>query len=696
MRVQVFKRVIELGLTVLLALAVTIPPVKVAGGPSIGCTGHTGIVTIISDNLSSTIGSLRWEIACASPGATITFASALAGQTITLTRGEIIIDKDLTIDGSILSTPVSISGNSSSRIFRIPEASVTLKSLKVINGKASDCPAAGVGACGGGIYNNGTLTLSDSTVSNNKAVASGLPSNGGGIYNVHSLDVSNSTFSGNMADNGGGIYYSVESGSPPPLVLTLSNSTFSGNTANQQGGAIYKENSDSHVVLSYTTIVGNRAEVTGGGVDSNNDGNGLYLNNVILSNNRPGNCWTGDNAETYDYNIFSDDSCHFGNTATDGTHDLNNTNPRIGPLANNYGSTQTFALLPGSPAIDPGTNGSTCPATDQRGVARPVGTSCDTGAFEFDPLPQVLVKDSSPSDGGAVTGGISTLKVVFNKDVLHDGSSKAANNVINYLLVGAGTNDVVDTRSCLGGRLPDDIKVVVNSVSYDFATFTATLAVNGGVSLPVGVYKLFICGTTSITDPFGLKLNYGLSDASLNFRVIQAAASAAVVVPATGFIPDQVTALPEQTVAYADLGDLWLEIPRLGVQMPIVGVPQSGGGWDVSWLGNNAGWLNGSAFPTHAGNAVLTGHVWNADNTPGPFAGLNQLWWGDKVIVHAWGGQYLYEVRSVEQVSPGNATAMLEHEDLPWVTLVTCRGYDAATGGYQYRVLVRAVLVDMK
>jgi LPXTG-site transpeptidase (sortase) family protein len=127
-----------------------------------------------------------------------------------------------------------------------------------------------------------------------------------------------------------------------------------------------------------------------------------------------------------------------------------------------------------------------------------------------------------------------------------------------------------------------------------------------------------------------------------------------------------------------------------------VGVPQSGGGWDVSWLGNNAGWLNGSAFPTHAGNAVLTGHVWNADNTPGPFAGLNQLWWGDKVIVHAWGGQYLYEVRSVEQVSPGNATAMLEHEDLPWVTLVTCRGYDAATGGYQYRVLVRAVLVDIK
>jgi len=53
-------------------------------------------------------------------------------------------------------------------------------------------------------------------------------------------------------------------------------------------------------------------------------------------------------------------------------------------------------------------------------------------------------------------------------------------------------------------------------------------------------------------------------------------------------------------------------------------------------------------------------------------------------------------VRSVSQVSPGSTAAMLKHEELPWVTLVTCRGYDEASNSYRYRVLVRAVLVEVK
>jgi LPXTG-site transpeptidase (sortase) family protein len=66
------------------------------------------------------------------------------------------------------------------------------------------------------------------------------------------------------------------------------------------------------------------------------------------------------------------------------------------------------------------------------------------------------------------------------------------------------------------------------------------------------------------------------------------------------------------------------------------------------------------------------------------------------VIVHAWGAQYVYEVRSVQQVSPADTAAMMKHEDLPWVTLMTCRGYDEASNSYKYRVLVRAVLVEVK
>ncbi|KAF0107827.1 MAG: putative cell surface glycoprotein [Anaerolineaceae bacterium] len=169
----------------------------------------------------------------------------------------------------------------------------------------------------------------------------------------------------------------------------------------------------------------------------------------------------------------------------------------------------------------------------------------------------------------------------------------------------------------------------------------------------------------------------------------------APALPATGFAPDRVTALPEQSVAYA-ASDLRLEIPRLGVSMDIVGVPQSGNTWDVSWLGKNAGWLQGTAFPTWNGNSVLTGHVWNADNSAGPFVYLNTLWYGDRIIVHAWGQQYTYEVRSVTQVRPDSTSAAFAHKDTPWLTLTTCRSWDADKGTYRYRVIVQAALVSVK
>ncbi len=171
----------------------------------------------------------------------------------------------------------------------------------------------------------------------------------------------------------------------------------------------------------------------------------------------------------------------------------------------------------------------------------------------------------------------------------------------------------------------------------------------------------------------------------------------AVSLPSTGFAPNRVTFLTQPSIRYANLGTLWLEIPRMGVELPIVGVPQSEDGtWDVSWLGNDAGWLNGSAFPTHSGNSVLTGHVYDAYGRPGPFVHLNGLWYGDEIIVHAWGVQYVYEVRSVLQVSPDATATLLKHEDLSWVTLVTCRGYDETSNSYKYRIIVRAVLVQVK
>jgi LPXTG-site transpeptidase (sortase) family protein len=298
--------------------------------------------------------------------------------------------------------------------------------------------------------------------------------------------------------------------------------------------------------------------------------------------------------------------------------------------------------------------------------------------------------------------GPASFSIVFNEDVrdlFGNTDPDDVTNPENYLLVKAAANGEFHTLSCAGNLVPDDSKIDVDEVLNNSETHTATVNINAGVPLADGIYKLFVCGTTSIVDLAGVPLNGG-DDIVYNFRVgassTDPATLAAAAVPATGFAPYQVTNLPTQSTAYAELGDLWLEIPRLGVQMPIVGVPQSNGIWDVTWLGDDAGWLDGTAFPTWAGNSVLTGHVVDANGKAGPFRYLNTLWYSDQVVVHAWGAEYVYEVRGVSQVGPGSTAQMLKHEELPWVTLVTCRGYDEATNSYKYRVLVRAVLVDVK
>jgi LPXTG-site transpeptidase (sortase) family protein len=173
----------------------------------------------------------------------------------------------------------------------------------------------------------------------------------------------------------------------------------------------------------------------------------------------------------------------------------------------------------------------------------------------------------------------------------------------------------------------------------------------------------------------------------------------AASLPSTGFAAGRISNLPEQpaTKAYTDEGMI-LNIPALGLKTAIVGVPKdSEGGWDVSWLGNSIGYLSGTAFPTWAGNSVLTGHVYNADGQPGPFVHLDRLKWGQQMVIQAWGQQYIYEVRSVEtRVSPSNTSALTKHEAYPWLTLITCQGYDEKTDSYRWRTVVRAVLVKVQ
>jgi LPXTG-site transpeptidase (sortase) family protein len=163
--------------------------------------------------------------------------------------------------------------------------------------------------------------------------------------------------------------------------------------------------------------------------------------------------------------------------------------------------------------------------------------------------------------------------------------------------------------------------------------------------------------------------------------------------PPTGFAPGVITRLPQQPSekSYAAT-TISLEIPSLGVRTSIVGVPLVNGDWDVSWLWRQAGWLDGTAFPGWNGNSALTGHVYLPDGTPGPFVNLGSLKWGDTIIVRAYGSMYVYEVRENRTIRP-NDMSVLKSEDIPWLTLITCKNYDEATNTYANRTTVRAVLI---
>jgi hypothetical protein len=126
--------------------------------------------------------------------------------------------------------------------------------------------------------------------------------------------------------------------------------------------------------VTNSTFSGNNAPFGGGIV---NYGKAAVQNTIMANsfgNNCDGTVVNGGN------NLDSDGSCGWGSN----NGSLNHVDPHLGPLSNYGGSTQTFKLWPDSPAIDAvifnAPNG--CPATDQRGVARPIGPRCDIGAYE--------------------------------------------------------------------------------------------------------------------------------------------------------------------------------------------------------------------------------------------------------------------------------------------------------------------------
>lgn len=166
------------------------------------------------------------------------------------------------------------------------------------------------------------------------------------------------------------------------------------------------------------------------------------------------------------------------------------------------------------------------------------------------------------------------------------------------------------------------------------------------------------------------------------------------LIPVTGFAPKTVTKLnPESRPNFAST-DLRIEIPVIRVNAPIVGVQLKNGNWDVTWLQNQVGWLNGTAYPTWTGNSVLMAHTVNAIGEPSVFSRLKDLNSGEYIFVYDKGYRYTYKVLSNKSVKP-NDISVLRHEEEAHLTLITCDMYDEKTETYLRRIAVRAVLIDV-
>lgn len=390
----------------------------------------------------------------------ITFANANSGGDVitfsvsgTISLGSALpaIDDTLTIDGT--GQTIAVSGAGTYRVLEVNSGkTLTVKALTIENGKgAAGCSDGHPVNCGGGIYNAGTLTVTNSTFDTNSG-----GNRGGGIYNAGTLSVTNSTFADNTGDTFGGAIFNGTSG-----MVTVTKSTFSNNGASggsgggiANAGTLNVTNStfDSNTgtlgggIANNGTLNVTNTTFSGNGASTGSGGGGIYtsnapistttLKNSILANSTNGNCATdsGSTLTADSHNLADDNTCDSATQKTSGEINL-------GSLADNGGPTQTIALLVGSAAIDAGDD-AVCSASpvsgkDQRGVTRPQGAHCDIGAFESTNQlgPNLVVNDSADTDDGSCDAPVAgtsfncTLREAINQANAHGGADTITFNI---------------------------------------------------------------------------------------------------------------------------------------------------------------------------------------------------------------------------------------------------------------------------
>ena len=695
-------------------------PVRAARGQPVVSKAEGGLILNVddySDDVNhSACGSAAYD--CSLRGAIQRANTASGAVTINLPEGSFNLfgrasdddddeanqagDLDITKVGSSISLigagadKTTLNGNHNDRILDVADTYTAtthlyLKDLSLTNGGTAFTVNGGairsygsvdldkviisnsIAQNGGAIYIQSryteTLTVNRSIFTNNNASL-----DGGAIYNVSELaSINNSTFDHNNASGKAGLPFGNEGSGRGAAILNktnlvVNNSTFFVNNAKNDAGAIM--NYAFEGMHANTTINNSTFNLNGNAVSNYTNGNGLGSTTAVttISNSVLANSTLSENCVNRiedkekgvativngGHNLDSGVGCGFGSNGDS----LSGEDARLGNLEENGGLTPTVALLEGSPAINGGNPGS-CIARDQRGLSRE--STCDMGAYEYGAAPRLT-------------------PLLGSRGSLPDGSSGVALQVLITNQIGNPLEGWL-----VNYEIPDGANIPVSGMDVRSNSQGLAWIYAGYTSVGLGS-SYTITAKTSGGYVWFLVSRYG---------IVPRGHSTGSSLPVTGFTPGRVSELPRQAASqkYREEGQLELEIPQLGLKLPIVGIPKTNDGWDTTWLNRESGYLEGTAFPSWKGNSVLTGHVTLADGTAGPFAKLGSLKWGDQIIVEAYGSRFVYEVRMIKTVSADDVS-VLRHQDMPWVTLITCKDYDEASQTYLKRLAVSAVLIQ--